>query len=106
MRYLRWYGYETRFDEEQDAEPNMIGAEYRGRGTHIEVGCEAITASVDICENIFGEIESITVKVVNEGESEEVYLSKGVARFLVKAIQKFLADREEGTERVELVEIC
>jgi len=106
MGYLRHYGYETRFDEEQDAEPNMIDAEYNGKGSHIEVGCEAITASVDIYENIFGEVESITVKVANEGESKEVYLSKGVARFLVKAIQKFLADRAESTERVKPAGLC
>lgn len=63
VRYLRMSGYETRFEKDQDAEPNMIGAEYSGRGTHIEVGCEASKATVDIHENIFGEIESITIRV-------------------------------------------
>jgi len=105
MEYLRMSGYETRFEKKQDAEPNIIGAEYSGRGTHIEVGCEASRASVDIHENIFGEIESITIRVEDGDEKAEIYLSNELARFVVGAVERFLA-KKTGVKKEEFVKIC
>ena len=104
MEYLGMSGYETRFEKDQDAEPNMIGAEYSGRGTHIEVGCEASKATVDIHENIFGEIESITLRVESGDEKAEVYLSKKLAQFVVKAIKRFLSERPGDVDVVASIQ--
>lgn len=99
MEYLRMSGYETRFEKDQDAEPNMIGAEYSGRGTHIEVGCEASRATVDIHENIFGEIESITIRVEDGDEKAEIYLSNKLAPGSLWGLWRSFWPGKQGSRR-------